>query len=157
MSRMINIQKLFYFTFFWSFLACSNSQSPLSKNFPNTYTIPYKITDYDLRFTPTQDDILLAERLLREQLNDLNSDKINQGLGCPTIHKNLNKFARQYIGFINDEGEKIVWINAVWHTKVPEYFEEDVVFVLDGCSYYWQIEVNLKTKKVAKLQINGVS
>jgi hypothetical protein len=153
---MINFQKLFYLVITWSLLACSNSQSPLTKTFPDNYAIPYTVTNYNSRFSPTEEEILLAEQLLKEQLKSLNKDRINQSWDCPTIHKSLNKYARQYVGFLNEKGEKIIWINAVWQTKVPDYFNDEIVFVLDGCSYYWNVEVNLSTKKVSHLMINGI-
>ena len=137
-------------------VGCSTINAPLTKTFPDTYKLECKITDYNQRYSPTDGDILLAEQLLGQQLSVLNEEKINQGIGCPTIHKNLNKYSRQYVGFLNEKGEKIIWINAVWHSKTPDYFNDEVVFILDGCSYYWQIEVNLTTRKASNLQINGL-
>jgi hypothetical protein len=68
----------------------------------------------------------------------------------------MSKYARQYVGYLSSTGEKIIWVNAVWQAKVPDYFKEEIDFVLDGCSHFWSVEVNLSTQKVANLMINGI-
>jgi hypothetical protein len=120
------------------------------------------------RFTLDSEEIRQAERLLREQIKDLNSSRPNQVNGSPVIHKNINKYFRQYVGFVNKNGEKVVHINFYWDRfsfteKIKGYtdsrltFEDEYAIVFDGGSHYWQVNINLTTGKVSDLQVNGVA
>lgn len=108
------------------------------------------------RYTPTAEDIIIAEGILTEQLKRINASLMNQSKGCPIIHKNLKKYKRQYFGYINNSGEKIIWINLVWGNKESRLdLDKKVRVVLDGCSYYWNIKVNLNEGKLFDLIVNG--
>ena len=129
--------------------------------FPKENTIDadwMPFNDIRERYTPTNDDIIRAENILQEQLRNINKQALmNQGKGCPNIYKKLNKYKRQYFGYINNEGEKIIWINCVWYKNedVLELWNKQVITILDGCSYYWNIKVNLKQDKLFDLIVNG--
>jgi hypothetical protein len=108
------------------------------------------------RYTPSREEIFKAEDILFKQLKEINTSLMNQGNGCPIIHKNLKKYKRQYFGYINDIGEKIIWINLVWNRDDNNKgLDEGVRFVLDGCSYFWNIKVNLNEEKLFDLIVNG--
>lgn len=114
------------------------------------------IMDEDKRYTPTEADIILTEKLIVEKIKELNKRQENQSHGCPVIHKSLRRYVRQYVGFINAKGEKVVWINFIWKDRVSdEELKEDIVVVNDGCSYFWTIKVNLFTLTLHDLQISG--
>ena len=69
----------------------------------------------------------------------------------------MKKYKRQYVGFINDKGEKILWINFVWDKRLTESeLSEDIISVKDGCSYYWNIKINVTTNNIFELKINGL-
>jgi hypothetical protein len=109
------------------------------------------------RYTPTKQDVEVAEELLKSELSEINNPLVNQGNGCPIINKSLRKYVRQYVGFINNNGEKVIWINFLWGNKTEKCdAEKDIVFVLDGCSFYWSIEVNVTLKSLSELKINGL-
>lgn len=108
------------------------------------------------RYTPTAEDITTAEEILTKQLKGTNTQLVNQRKGCPVIHENLKKYKRQYFGYINNSGEKIIWINLVWGNKENSSdLDKKVRVVLDGCSYYWNIKVNLNEGKLFDLIVNG--
>jgi len=120
------------------------------------------------RFTLDGEDIRQAERLLRKQIKDLNSSRPNQEDGSPVIHKNINKYFRQYVGFLNKKGEKVVHINFYWDRfsfieKLKGYsdnrlsFEAEYAIVFEGGTRYWQVIINLTTEKVSDLQVNGLA
>jgi len=111
------------------------------------------------RYTPSREDILKAESILKINLENLNKELFNQVGSCPVIHKKLKKYLRQYVGFINKENEKVLWINFVWKKdgELREKCAKDIVSVLDGCSYYWRIKVNITSGKLFDLEINGRS
>ena len=117
----------------------------------------------DKRFTPTATDVEAAELLLCKNLKTVNCKKVNQGGGIgPVIDENLNKFVRQYYGYISDTGERIVYISCLIKSnykatakEVPNWLKGAVV-VLNGGSNYWQVQANLNKASLFGLDINGL-
>lgn len=108
-------------------------------------------------FEPSLQEVKKAEQLLANQIEELNKEELNQdSKECPDIDKNLNKYIRQYIGYINTSGEKIILINMLW-AKDVDYggLDSEYILVFDGCSHYWKVKVNLSSGKVYDLEING--
>ncbi|MXN92052.1 hypothetical protein GR160_12525 [Flavobacterium sp. Sd200] len=110
------------------------------------------------RYTPTYDDIIAAELIIKKSIAKVNSERMNQQYGCPVIHKKLRKYTRQYVGFINDKDEKELWVNFVWSSLSfsEQRYKESIISVHDGCSNFWSIRVNINTKNLSDLKINGV-
>jgi len=120
------------------------------------------------RFTPTNEDIQLAETILKQQIEKLNNPRVNQFHKKQYVDKNLNKYFRQYVGFINDKGDKVIHINFYWDKytlldRLHGYDDErreytsDFVLTLDGGSHYWNVNVNLTTNKLERLEVNGLA
>ena len=120
------------------------------------------------RFTPTKLDILLAEKILSEHIREANKNRINQFHKRQYIDKNLNKYFRQYIGYIDKKGDRSIHINFIWDRfslidRLKGYWDgrldytSDYSIVFDGGSRYWSIEVNLISKKLYGLAVNGVA
>jgi hypothetical protein len=108
------------------------------------------------RFTPTRQEIDKAELALQTHLKALNKDLANQ-TSTPIIHKNLKKYKRQYFGYIDKNGDRILLINCFWskHIDFSKRWLQDRVVVLDGGSYYWSIKFNLNKNELFSLHING--
>ena len=109
------------------------------------------------RFTPTKEEIIKAENALKSKLKFINNPLMNQS-SSPIIHKNLKKYKRQYFGYINDKGEKILYINSLWSKSVKENLWDwlnEIIWISDGGSHYWNIEYNLKTEELENLKVNG--
>ena len=107
------------------------------------------------RFTPTKEEIFEAEKALKSKLKEANRNLENQ-YNSPIIHRNLKKYKRQYFGFINDKGEKILYINSLWKKNEEETkWLQQIIMVSDGGSYYWNIEYNLNTDELINLSVNG--
>jgi len=108
------------------------------------------------RFTPTKQEIDKAENAIRINLKGLNSKSINQ-YSTPIIHKNLGKYKRQYFGYIDKNGDRILLINCFWSNKKEfnDVWLKSRVVVLDGGSYYWNIKFNLDREELFDLDING--
>ncbi len=106
------------------------------------------------RFTPTKDDVDRAEEALLQQLPELNNDHQNQD-NTPVIEKNLKKYWRQYFGYIDNNGKKILFINAFWKKdKENENWLTDMINVEGGGSYYWTVKLNLDTEELFDITIN---
>jgi hypothetical protein len=73
------------------------------------------------------------------------------------IFSKYNGYYKQYIGYINDEGEKIILINFVSKKfiKKDNYNLTEPIVVLDGGNNFWRVEVNLNTKRLLSVHING--
>ncbi len=139
--------------------------------FKNNYPFHnFMVSDVDstTRWTPDKRDIELAEKILRAQIKNANKNLTNQVNNCPVIHRHLNDYFRQYVGILNDKGEKVIHINFSWDRftlldRIKGYsdgrleFESDYAHVFDGCSYYWQVNVNLDKKTLSDLSINGIA
>ncbi|MBU1013490.1 MAG: hypothetical protein KKG99_10830 [Bacteroidetes bacterium] len=110
------------------------------------------------RFTPTRIEIQKAEKLLNEGLKNINASLLNQNGSdqSPIIHEKLKKYKRQYFGYIDKNKSKLLFINCFWPNKRHlDNWDKQMIFVLDGGSYYWSIKVNLETEELFELSING--
>ena len=123
--------------------------------FDTSYLVLKSIKQQQSRAVLTGDEIKIAENILKNNLATLNANKINQTEGCPNISKKLCKYRRQYFGFTNSKGEKIIWINMFWNKEFNSKSKYELISVNDGCSYYWNIEVNITTNSLSNLQVNG--
>ena len=120
------------------------------------------------RFTPTEEDIAFAESILTEQIREANKSRINQFSKRQHIDKNLNKYFRQYVGFIDKNGDRNIHINFHWDRftlldRIKGYWDDRLDYtseysiVFDGGSRYWSANVNLTSKKLYGLSVNGVA
>jgi len=121
------------------------------------------------RFTPILNDIENAERILTQKIKNANKDLINQGNGCPIINRNLKNYRRQYFGYIDNNGDKIIYTTFVWDRytlwdKLRGYYKDESEnwktekeMVLDGCSYNWEIKINLNKSELFEFDVNGVA
>ncbi|GAB3648725.1 hypothetical protein GCM10027594_24160 [Hymenobacter agri] len=121
------------------------------------------------RFTPSLAEVEIAENLLRHQLKAINKRRPNQQAGNPVLHRNLSKYFRQYVGFIDKNSDKIIHVNFHWNRyniidRMNNYiyfndsridYESDYSIVMDGGSYYWGINANITQRKLTDLSVNG--
>lgn len=68
----------------------------------------------------------------------------------------LSEYRRQYIPYINQKGEKFVWVNCFCADRL-EYWKKTVVQVMDGGSCFFNVTINLTEKIFDKIRINGVA
>lgn len=122
--------------------------------FNKDWDVDVVIENQDGRFTPDDVDIAKAEKLMQKKLAYLNREHENQEGMCPIIDEFLTRYTRQYVGYTDIHGYKIIWINAVWDEKVTKQLAQDIVLTSGGCGRYWRIKVNLDTEKVYGLEVN---
>jgi hypothetical protein len=122
--------------------------------FNKEHSVMVSIKNQQGRFTPTFEEVERAEKLLKSRLPELNKDKISQGEKCGNIEKELESYTRQYVGFINQKGNKIIWVNMLMHLRsVPS---KHIIIVDDGGSNYWNVKIDITSRDVYDLEINGV-
>lgn len=119
------------------------------------------------RFSPSLEEIKHAESILRENIRETNSRKINQGNGCLIIHNNLNKYRRQYFGYYNEINEKVIYVTfnknelsliekiKGFQKDKSENWKKEKESWFDGCSNHWEVKINLKTEKLFEFGVNG--
>ncbi len=69
------------------------------------------------------------------------------------IKKNISSYKVQFVG-IESNGNKRIWCNF-FNREDFDSWKTDVVFVLDGGWWYWQIEYDLETKSCVNFRSNG--
>jgi hypothetical protein len=108
------------------------------------------------RITPTKQEIDKAEIALQNSLKIINKQLVNQS-STPIIHKNLKKYKRQYFGYTDKNGDRILLINCFWSRNKDntERWLTDQKMFNDGGSYYWNVKFNLDKNELFDLYING--
>ena len=122
--------------------------------FNKDWEVDILVENQDGRFTPEDIDIAKAEKLMQKKIAYLNRNHENQEGMCPIIDEHIRKYTRQYVGFTDIHGYKIIWINGVWDDNVAKQLSQDIVRTSGGCGHYWSIKVNLDTEKVYGLEVN---
>lgn len=125
-------------------------------SFHQDWEVDFTIESQDGRYTPSNTDIVEAERLLQKKIDYVNREHINQEGQCPIIDEHMRMYKRQYVGFTDVTGSHIIWINGIWDDNVTkERLADDIILTRGGCGRYWHVRVNLDTKKVYSLEVNG--
>jgi hypothetical protein len=142
-------------------LSCQNSLVIENKGFTGyifskEHFVFKNVESEKARYTPTKEDIYLAEYILNENKSFLKQNQKMQKC-CPVISENLENYARQYVGFVNTNDEKILWVNFVWKGYVADLIEKDIIDAYDGGSFFWSIFINLSEKTLFCMEVNGVS
>ena len=123
--------------------------------FNKDWDVDIMVENQDGRFTPEDVDIAMAEKLMQKKLPYLNRFHENQEGMCPVVDEFLDRYTRQYVGFTDIHGFRIIWINFVWDEKMTKQLSQDIVRTEGGCGRYWSIKVNLDTEKVYGLEVNA--
>jgi len=112
----------------------------------------YYAFDYFKRFTPSSQEIQSLEKILKSNIQN------------KFIRRNLGKYKRQYIGFYNIQGERVILINFLWKGWTDYDFEgneiqtwkKEWMEIQDGGNHYWKIKYNPDTKSFYEMNVNGV-
>lgn len=121
--------------------------------FSKEFYVDFKVENEDTRYTPSNGDIDKAEALIRKHIAYMNREHDHQD-SCPLIDENLKKYKRQYVGFTDVYGAKILWVNFVWDPKLDEKLDHEITTVEGGCSHYFSLKINLDTKTIYDLVVN---
>mgnify|MGYP001082138509 CR=1 FL=1 len=136
-----------------------------NENYP-FFNFLFSEVDSTTQWTPSKEDIDLAERILKSEIKEINDNKINQAGNCPVIDRNSYSYFWQYVGITNDDGQRIIHINFYWdkyglidrimgNSDSRLDYNSNYAIVMDGCSYHWQVNVNLEDKELSGLSVNG--
>jgi len=108
------------------------------------------------RWTPTEADIAVAERFVREKLPSLAASPSYQQEAVPRIVARLAEYRRQYVGLRGESGELSVWVNffAGPADQYPDW-TRSVVLVRGGGEAYFQLTVDMDAFSCRELRINS--
>ena len=125
--------------------------------FSADYNLPI-LDDTDKgRFTPIANDVIKLEKELEGRIKEINKNRPNQGGQYgPIIDKKLDRYSRQYAGFINDKGERIIHVGLNWK-ETGEAWKADFILVFDGGSHHWTIRYNLDKDEFFRFGVNGIA
>ncbi len=104
-------------------------------------------------------ELFEIEKILEKAIKENNEKQ----RGNPQMQIQLEDKKRQYIPYINEKGEKLVWINFFCYdptdnktgTLADSVWRTDPVTVHDGGNCYFSILINLTTRSYSNLDING--
>ena len=110
------------------------------------------------KFTPTIEEIGLAKELSKIHIDSLEQNrdrKIVKQYGKILKYNNTDYY-RQYVGFVDSKGNKLIFINAVCKAYGQKSdMKQNWIFVFDGGSCFYQIKVDLTNKKCIDFSVNG--
>lgn len=67
--------------------------------------------------------------------------------------KDLAKYKRQFVPVINEDGDKIIWVN--YFCRANGNWKRNILMVADGGNCYFNLYVNLTKDSTDKLLVNG--
>jgi len=113
----------------------------------------------------SQSELIEVEKILKKAVKENNENqKQNLKVHNKKYPKNkwtetgyeldLNKFQRQYWPVINENGEKVIWINFFCSDNEP-ISKDNIEMVDDGGNCYFNIKINLTNETYSELSING--
>ena len=113
----------------------------------------------------SEEEIFIIDSILIRSIheyNDHQKERLNKWkIKNPKINEDYyliheEDYRYQLIPVINSNGEKIVWINSFCKSYEHNDLKE-VVFVMDGGNCFFNLKINLKTKKSFNFMVNGVA
>jgi len=89
---------------------------------PADYKINFNKNQLAQRFTPSKEDIIQAEIALTENYNKTmkKDPRVHRFKKIKNVRSYFKDYVRQYLGYINEEGEKIIWIHLVRFEKLQK-------------------------------------
>lgn len=104
-------------------------------------------------FTPTPEEILQAESLLRKCAQGSNMDP-QLPIIFPGALYPLEQYYRQYCGYLTTDGKRIIWINAFRKrpgalTGLPRREQRKLLYIQDGGMDNFRIQIHLDLNECA--------
>lgn len=110
------------------------------------------------RFSPTHDDVDKAEKALME---DLKSIKASKGAkdAQNEIVTNLPKYKLQIFGYIDKNGDKMLFVNCFRNDKdedkeLANSWLKELIWVEGGGVYFWTVKYNLAKNALTEFKIS---
>ena len=102
----------------------------------------------------TEKEIEEVESLMNIGISEYNKHLSVEQRDGYSIDFKKYKYKKQYVAVINLKGEKEVWINGFCNSW-NDNWKKDILLVNDGGNCYFNLKVNLTTKKCYDVFVNG--
>lgn len=122
-----------------------------------THNCMVGIEDQVSKYMPNDKVVEDFESELRNEVIVMTDSLVDQGKGCPDIKRKLQKYCRQYFGFTNSVGERVLYVNFVWSKSgdhIMKKIDNEWIGVYGGCARYWNIKYNVSNNKFYDLRVN---
>ena len=108
------------------------------------------------RFTPTIDEIFKAEKIF-ERCLALGKKDSNGIVVDNKMIKSPSDYYRQYIGFYNDKGEKVIYFNCFTKSATSDdnKWKKEELMVMDGGNNYFSILINLQVQGCSLFMVDS--
>ena len=133
----------------------SENASPNHDVFTFSMLLRPKEKDKVIPFTPSLDDIVVAERILKRCVE---VDKIGaDSLAIQEVNE-LPTYTRQYFGGVNEKGQKLIWINCFSKESGFDHndWKTEIVEVQDGGDWYFNVVANISTDECYRFFRNSI-
>lgn len=119
--------------------------------------VPFNTPKFSKRFTPSPEDIEVADKILKDNIGTIISYAKRTGAHYSLKNKNsLKNYFHQYIGGVNELGERQIFMNLChksWMSPKTDY--TNLIIALDGGDTYITALVNLDTLKLDEFTVGG--
>ena len=105
--------------------------------------------------TLTQADLNQVDTLLIKCVTEYNRS-LEQGYKRFSIDLIKNNYKRQLVAVTNNKGEKEVWVNCFCRASSYKW-KSQIMLVEDGGNCYFNFKINLSSKRVYDLAVNGLA
>jgi len=118
---------------------------PFDRPFDSTFT----------EATLTQVELKIVDSILKAAVVDYNKS-LEQENKNYRIDTQKRKYLKQLVVATNPKGEKEVWVNCLCYTGQIEdtWWKEQIISVFDGGSCFFNLKINLSTKKYYDFRVN---
>jgi hypothetical protein len=108
------------------------------------------------RFTPSIDETFKAEKIF-ERCLALREKDSNGIVVDKKMLKPLPDYYRQYIGFYNEKGEKVIYFNCFTKnlTGDDNNWKKEELMIMDGGNNYFSILINLQIEGCSLFMVHG--
>ena len=121
--------------------------------FPKEYELPNSKLQIDKRFTPSKEEIELFENQLYKEFKEFKKSNPTQRKSKKQIiYKSLRKYNRQYLGIINESGNKILFINFLNSSsgikEIDNSWKKEWKLIFDIGHENWYAKYDLNEKQI---------
>jgi hypothetical protein len=122
------------------------------------FNTDYKFNPKYKRFTPTLKQIEFFENSIIGDLNEIYKVEANayKKRSIPEILKRLTKYRRQYFGYINEKGNKVIEAHFFLVKDRTIGWKTGEVIVRDGGFGFWQLTF-VGTDTLFEFSVNGTA
>jgi hypothetical protein len=107
-----------------------------------------EVTENVQRFKPSMNEINLADSLIEIHIKKNRTD-----YSWTKEISDYQSYYRQYVGYINEKNEKIIFVNGF--CQAEQNWTKEIVSYRGGGSCYFDIKVNISAKSTFDFNVNA--